>query len=183
MNLRQRAITLLLATIAIASPADPAVADDNPGKSEAQRIVDSIQFHDPENPDLEALQKADIATRGLPRDPLGFVDWMKAIREGAITPRASLDGRGSMNVLDRDVILKNTKEMPWVRFPHQSHTLWLDCSNCHPAPFVAQAGANRIAMADIFRGKFCGMCHDRVAFVTFFSCMRCHSVPQPAAAQ
>jgi hypothetical protein len=36
-------------------------------------------------------------------------------------------------------------------------------------------------MADIFRGQYCGMCHDRVAFITFFSCMRCHSVPQPAA--
>jgi len=79
------------------------------------------------------------------------------------------------------VILKNTKEMPWVRFPHSSHTLWLDCSNCHPAPFVAKAGANTIMMADIFRGKYCGMCHDRVAFVTFFSCARCHSVPQPTA--
>lgn len=30
-------------------------------------------------------------------------------------------------------------------------------------------------MNDIFRGRYCGMCHDRVAFVTYFSCERCHS--------
>jgi c(7)-type cytochrome triheme protein len=75
--------------------------------------------------------------------------------------------------------MKNTKEMPFVRFPHYAHTLWLDCSNCHPAPFEPRSGSTSITMADIFRGKYCGMCHDRVAFITFFSCQRCHSVPQP----
>jgi hypothetical protein len=33
-------------------------------------------------------------------------------------------------------------------------------------------------MINIFRGQYCGKCHDRVAFVTFFSCYRCHSQPQ-----
>jgi c(7)-type cytochrome triheme protein len=82
-----------------------------------------------------------------------------------------------MNVLDLDVVMKNTKEMPYVRFPHQSHTLWLDCSNCHPVPFVPKSGANPVSMNEIFRGQYCGMCHDRVAFITFFSCDRCHSIP------
>lgn len=165
---------------AVAPVETSSTADSSENTSEARAAIDALSLYDPENPDLATMQRADLATKDLPKDSLGFTDWMKALRSGTINPRASVDGKGAMNVLDKDVILRNTKEMPWVRFPHLSHTMWLDCSNCHPSPFVAQAGANRIAMADIFRGKFCGMCHDRIAFVTFFSCMRCHSVPQTA---
>lgn len=103
---------------------------------------------------------------------------MKALNEGLIKPRSKLSGGETMEVLDLDVIMRNTKEMPFVKFPHRSHTLWLACANCHPDPFPAKAGATAIRMADIFRGQFCGKCHDRVAFITFFSCVRCHSVPQ-----
>lgn len=164
-------------------PAPPAPVrsesdDQAESGAEARAALDAIMLYDQDNPDLPAMQRADVATKDMPRDPMGFVDWMRALRENRISPRTSLDGKGSMKILDKDVILKNTKEMPWVRFPHLSHTMWLDCTNCHPSPFADKAGATRITMADIFRGKFCGMCHDRVAFVTFFSCMRCHSVPQ-----
>lgn len=148
----------------------------------ARRTIERESFYDPANPDLANLQRMDEATRGMPYDANGFPDWMRALREGSINPRTSLKGQGKMEVLDLDVIMKNTREMPNVRFPHKPHTQWLDCSNCHPAPFKPQAGANEIRMADIFRGNFCGMCHDKVAFITFFSCSRCHSVPQGSAA-
>lgn len=144
----------------------------------ARRAIDLNDFYDPTNPDLKLLQRNNEATRNLPHDAVGFPDWMRALREGAINPRAGVRGTESMDVLDLDIVMRNTKEMPYVRFPHRSHTLWLACSNCHPTPFNPVAGANPISMADIFRGRFCGMCHDRVAFVTFFSCDRCHSVPQ-----
>lgn len=145
----------------------------------AQRALPLIEFHDPANPGLRLLQRYDEAIRDLPMDSNGFPDWMKALNERKIQPRSGLKPEDRMEILDLDVVMKNTKEMPNVRFPHRSHTLWLACSNCHPQPFQAKAGGNSIAMADIFRGQFCGMCHDRVAFVTFFSCYRCHSVPQP----
>jgi c(7)-type cytochrome triheme protein len=138
-------------------------------------------FYDPDNPDLHLLQKANQALAGFPLDGKGFVDWMRALREGLIQPRASLKPGSQENILDLDVILRNTKEMPYVRFPHRSHTLWLDCQNCHPDPFVLNGERNRIQMADILRGKFCGKCHDRVAFITWMSCNRCHSVPQNTA--
>ena len=77
--------------------------------------------------------------------------------------------------------MRNTKEMPFVKFPHRSHTEWLACANCHPDPFPTKAGSSEIRMANIFRGQFCGKCHDRVAFVTFFSYQHCHSQPQKAA--
>ena len=143
----------------------------------AEEIPEQNKFYDPENPDYQKLQKANESLVGFPLDKKGYVDWMGAIRSGFITPRADLKGSNTMQVLDLDVILKNTKEMPWVKFPHKSHTMWLACTNCHDKPFIPKAGANAISMTKIFQGQFCGMCHDRVAFITFFSCERCHSVP------
>lgn len=146
----------------------------------SRRSVKASEFYDPANPDLIKLQRHDEAAELLPKDAIGFPDWMRALREGTIQPKAGLAPGATMNILDLDVIMKNTKEMPNVRFPHKPHTMWLDCSNCHPYPFEARAGSTQIVMADIFRGKYCGMCHDRVAFITFFSCQRCHSVPRTA---
>ena len=148
----------------------------------ARQTVERVDFYDPANPDYKTLQRHNDATRTLPKDNVGFPDWMQALLKGDISPRSGLTGKEKMEVLDLDVIMRNTKEMPNVRFPHRSHTLWLACSNCHPAPFSPVTGSNKIQMADIFRGQFCGMCHDRVAFVTFYSCSRCHSVPQTTGA-
>lgn len=144
----------------------------------ARRALSLNPIHDESNPDYPRLQKIDDATRLLKRDAIGFPDWMAALRSGAIAPRAGLSEKETMTVLDLDVLMRNTREMPQVVFPHRAHTQWLDCANCHPAPFVAQAGANPVSMSEIFRGKYCGMCHDRVAFITFFSCERCHSGPR-----
>lgn len=155
------------------APAAPAVRG-----SEEQR--DQNRYYDLANPDFRALQKANEALTGFPVDRQGNVDWMAALANGRIKPLADLRGQSEIQPLDLDVVMTNTKEMPYVRFPHRSHTLWLDCSNCHPAIFEPKAGANRITMADIFRGRYCGVCHDRVAFVTFFSCDRCHAVPRSA---
>lgn len=145
----------------------------------ARQSLGKSEFYDPKNPDLKQLQNYDEAVAKLPLDANGFPDWMRALREAKIQPRAGLQPNATMNIIDLDVVMKNTKEMPFVRFPHYAHTLWLDCSNCHPVPFDAKSGSTSITMADVFRGKYCGMCHDRVAFITFFSCQRCHSVPQP----
>lgn len=134
-------------------------------------------YYDPANPAFAQLQKADEALAGFPVDNYGKVDWMAALRAGLITPRANVDGTRRVEVLDMDIIMKNTRQMPYVLFPHRAHTQWLDCSNCHPAIFESKAGAHQITMNDIFRGQYCGKCHDRVAFITYFSCERCHRVP------
>jgi c(7)-type cytochrome triheme protein len=146
------------------------------GRSAEERLEQN-KFYDPANPDYRRLQKADEALTGFPLDKKGNIDWMKAIRSGTITPRADLSNSKPMQVLDLDIILKNTKEMPYVKFPHNSHTQWLDCSNCHNKIFEPKAGANPISMNKIFQGQYCGVCHDRVAFLTYFSCERCHSIP------
>src|SRR6185369_14050441 len=91
----------------------------------AEEIPEQNKFYDPENPDYQKLQKANESLVGFPLDKKGYVDWMGAIRSGFITPRADLKGSNKMEVLELDVILKNTKDMPYVKFPHKSHTLWL----------------------------------------------------------
>ncbi len=138
-------------------------------------------FYDADNPGLAHLQRASEATARFPRDRLGNVDWVRTLADGHVAPRASLDGRGPAGrTLDSAILLTDTRDMPYVRFPHREHAAWLDCENCHPAPFVAEAGANPITMTAILAGDYCGVCHDRVAFSTF-ACERCHSVPNPAA--
>lgn len=192
-----RLVTLLLFSSALgvavaglkAAPNVPPVEDARAAVSEApvpemhpaRVALERNRIYDESNPDFLRLQRIDDATRYMKRDVLGFPDWMAALRSGTIAPRAGLSPADKMNVLDLDITMRNTKEMPYVRFPHQSHTVWLDCSNCHPVPFLPKAGANPVSMSEIFRGRYCGMCHDRVAFITFFSCDRCHSVPQGAS--
>lgn len=160
--------------------AEPQKAAAPPATRSAQEQQGQNQFYDPDNPDLHKLQKANEALAGFPVDKKGGIDWMSALRAGTIVPHADLSGSKKMEVLDLDVILKNTKEMPHVKFPHNSHTQWLACGNCHDKIFVPKAGANDISMEKIFKGQYCGVCHDRVSFITYFSCERCHSVPHGA---
>lgn len=145
------------------------------------RSAQDDPIHDPANPALGQLQPAAAALAALPQAKRGGVDWARAVRDGAIAPRADLEGRAKPTLLTLDVILKNTKDMPHVRFPHLAHTQWLACANCHDQLFVPKAGANQISMDKIFRGQYCGACHGRVAFVTHLNCERCHSIPHSGA--
>ena len=133
-------------------------------------------IHDPESMALETLQDPEEALRPLPRSTNGSVDWVTALRTGTIEPRATVDGNGPpMAELDFTIVMAQTREMPYVRFPHKAHTEWLDCSNCHPAIFVPRVGANPVSMGAILRGEYCGRCHGRVAF-SVDECERCHNV-------
>lgn len=133
-------------------------------------------IHDPDNPGIEFLQNPAQSLSAIPEGRWGEVDWMQALNKKTIQPRADIHGSEQMNVLELDIIMKNTKTMPYVRFPHNSHTRWLACINCHPDVFVAKKGANNIKMNDIFRGRFCGTCHGKVSFSSYI-CQRCHSIP------
>ncbi len=135
-------------------------------------------LHDPESPAIGVLQEPAEALSKLPPDPAGNqVDWIKAIEDGVIQPRTGLHSREPMRMRDDFILLENTGEMPMVRFPHRSHTLWLDCKNCHEKYFVSRAGANPINMYKILQGEYCGRCHGAVAF-PLTECKRCHSVPR-----
>lgn len=134
--------------------------------------------HDPRSPAIGVLQEPREALAGLPSDTVGNqVRWVQALDEGFIQPRSNIQPETRVNLRLSEVLLKNTGEMPMVRFPHRPHTAWLDCSNCHDQLFAQKAGATRINMMLILQGEKCGLCHGAVAF-PLTECLRCHSVPR-----
>jgi c(7)-type cytochrome triheme protein len=153
----------------------PAAATSRPGDPGA----DQDRYYDASAPGYARLQKAHEALAGFPVDRGGFVDWVAALAAGRISPRADLAGLRAPAPHDLDVVMRNTKDMPWVRFPHRAHSLWLDCASCHSAGFDRKADAAPVTMESIFRGKDCGVCHGKVAFPAWHQCERCHSVARP----
>lgn len=135
--------------------------------------------HDPASPAVKLLQEPREALAGMPKDAVGNrVDWIRALEQGLIAPRASVLPGTEVRVLNLDVLLPRTGEMPMVLFPHRQHTEWLDCSNCHEQMFQYKAGSTKnMNMFAILQGEYCGRCHGAVAF-PLTECRRCHSVPR-----
>jgi c(7)-type cytochrome triheme protein len=134
--------------------------------------------HDAASPAIGQLQEPSEALSTLPPDHAGnMVRWMQALDQGHITPRSQILPGTQVNLRTTDVLLKNTGEMPMVRFPHRQHTAWLDCSNCHDKLFEREAGKTKLNMFLILAGEKCGLCHGAVAF-PLTECLRCHSVPR-----
>ena len=133
--------------------------------------------HDPANPSIKLLQEPAEALAKMPPDVVGNrVRWVKALEQGLIAPRTNIMPDTKIRVLDLDVVMPRTSEMPMVRFPHKQHTEWLDCSNCHEHLFKSKAGATKqLNMFQILQGEYCGLCHGAVAF-PLTECKRCHSV-------
>jgi len=48
------------------------------------------------------------------------------------------------------------------------------CNNCHTKPFKMQKGANKITMAEINAGNFCGKCHNGETAFKATECAKCH---------
>lgn len=175
-------ITIDAAAVASAVNAGMSMSHASSGKvRSATAMPGQDELYDPSNPDYSKLQKANESLAGFTLDKKEYVNWMSVLKANLISPRADLTGKGKMEILDQDIIMKATRSMPYVKFPHKSHTMWLACSNCHDQIFVKKIGANKIDMTKIFRGQYCGVCHDKVAFSMFFSCETCHSVPQNGA--
>ncbi len=128
-----------------------------------------------------------LAETNLPLDKYKLVDWVKIIREGVIDPRWSLDTDADPSdefMFDAQILFETkSKFMDNVIFPHQIHTWWLSCDICHEtvggAIFQQEAGTNRVRMATMVGGQWCGRCHNRVAF-PLADCKRCHNSPKTA---
>lgn len=145
------------------------------------KTLEKDDIHDPQNPALKVMQQPAAALRILPPDTAGNqVSWVKALRDGYIKPRTNLYETTEVRILDSNILMKRTAEMPYVLFPHRPHTEWLDCSNCHEKLFKSQAGATPVNMFAILQGEYCGRCHGAVSF-PLTECARCHSVPQKSA--
>ena len=170
--------------------AAPAAAQDGANKfnrlmkssieSNASPMTDGI--HDAGNAGTAALQPPKEAFGELPKGNSGNkVDWVKALRNGAVFPRVDKDGtKAPKQTMDMDIIREVKGSMPDVVYPHLAHTEWLDCAQCHPKIFVPKKGGNPISMAAILMGQYCGVCHGKVAFPVS-ECSKCHSKSKPNA--
>lgn len=111
----------------------------------------------------------------FPKDRMGNVDWVAAASAGLLKPRPGIDpATPDITPMPLDVHLDPGIPMMRVTFPHEAHTYWLRCDNCHPAIFEMRAGAAPITMQSIFQGEHCGRCHGKVAFAPATGCPRCH---------
>jgi c(7)-type cytochrome triheme protein len=139
-------------------------------------------IHDPKNDGTHELQAPRSAFDALPRSNAGNrINWVAALEEKRIAPRWDrADPKASGLVLDFNIVREVKGSMPDVVYPHKQHTEWLDCSNCHPAIFIPQKGANQISMASILLGEKCGVCHGKVAFPVS-ECRLCHSKKKDTA--
>jgi c(7)-type cytochrome triheme protein len=137
-------------------------------------------IHDPTSQGTQILQPPRESFGSLPKSKSGNrVDWVKALEKGMIAPRFDLvDADKQPVVMDLNIVREVKGSMPDVVYPHKQHTEWLDCSNCHPAIFKPQKGANPMSMANILLGKQCGVCHGKVAFPVG-ECRKCHSRKKP----
>ena len=144
------------------------------GKRNPAPAEDGI--HDPSNDGTIALMAPLAAYGPLPKSLAGNrVNWVKALEEGKINPRWDRANPAEAPVvIDLNIVREVKGSMPDVVYPHKQHTEWLDCSNCHPAIFIPQKGANAISMAAILLGEKCGVGHGKVAFPVS-ECRLCHS--------
>ena len=141
-------------------------------------------IHDPESPGTLLLQAPRVAFNSLTKAKSGNrVDWVKALGGGEISPRYErLNDDAKPVVMDLNIVREVKGSMPDVVYPHKQHPEWLDCSNCHPAIFIPQKGANQISMASILLGQKCGVCHGKVAFPVS-ECRKCHSKQKAVATE
>jgi c(7)-type cytochrome triheme protein len=144
------------------------------GKRNPSPMEDGI--HDPTIDSTRALLPPQTAYADLPKSQAGNrINWVEALNSGKINPRWDRsDPKAEPVVMDLNIVREVKGSMPDVVYPHKQHTQWLDCSNCHPAIFIPQKGANAISMAAILLGEKCGVCHGKVAFPVS-ECRLCHS--------
>ncbi len=59
-------------------------------------------------------------------------------------------------------------------FSHQVHTVMFDCSTCHPSIFKFRKGGSGMKMDTIYKGQYCGSCHNGQMAFGSMECKRCH---------
>lgn len=121
-------------------------------------------------------------TEKLPKERFGNgINWEKAEDEGLIKPIGYLPGvsikRPPLKIQKDFPLEPKVEGMPQIVFSHKKHTVWNGCEVCHPEIFSGvKKGLTKYSMLEIFDGKFCGVCHGKVAF-PLLDCQRCHAKP------
>jgi c(7)-type cytochrome triheme protein len=119
-------------------------------------------------------------TSMFPKERFGNgIDWEKAEATGVIKPIDFIEGvsikRPALAIQKDMSIDAKLAGMPSIIFSHKKHTVWNGCELCHPEIFIGvKKGTTKYSMVEIFEGKYCGVCHGKVAFPTI-DCQRCHT--------
>lgn len=78
-----------------------------------------------------------------------------------------------------DVVINNYADAAGMRpvvFPHWFHRIRFRCKVCHAdIGFKFKAGGNKITMAKIIDGQYCGACHNGEVAWSVENCEMCHS--------
>ncbi|HLB01658.1 MAG TPA: c(7)-type cytochrome triheme domain-containing protein [Nitrospiria bacterium] len=158
-----------------ATPETQALSPPLPGIEAGE---DLTTLPEPGLPFAKQNRNPELILKDLPRDAAGNIDWVKALKDGIIHPKGTLEpGKPEIPPFPLDVEIPAVGAMPNVIFPHFPHTMWLECGNCHPNIFTMRKGSNPMSMVKIVNGEFCGRCHGRVAF-PLSNCNRCHVKPK-----
>lgn len=108
-----------------------------------------------------------------------------ANRKSCFTCHAKKDGTAfySCNLCHKDKpaikatfypdTLNYKTKMQNVYFHHESHAVFA-CNLCHPNPFAMKKGKTDMNMAEMMKGKTCGMCHNGTKAFSVNNCSRCH---------
>jgi len=123
-------------------------------------------------PPIESVTTWEEARELLPKDFMGQPDWVAALNEGVIMPRALEPADRDAEVFQLDFFLKGANAMFDAYFPHSTHLKFTGCDSCHPTVFKYRD--NDMSMAAINQGQYCGACHGKVAFAAT-ACKRCHT--------
>jgi c(7)-type cytochrome triheme protein len=158
-----------------------AAAAQSAAQAAARAGESAVAEEEGERPEIEAILDWAQASEMLPKDDIDEVDWMAALRDGVIKPRAALSGPGNpdANIFKFDFYFAGPDPESDAFFPHSAHTEWLTCESCHPAIFryrelgLAESEDHGIIMDQLYEGEYCGKCHGTVAFAVD-SCSRCH---------
>lgn len=118
----------------------------------------------------------------MPKERFGnSIDWEKAETTGLIKPIDFIEGvsfkRRPLKVQKDFNLGTKVTGMPEIIYSHNKHVVWNGCEVCHPEIFIGvKKGATKYSMVEIFNGKYCGVCHGKVAF-PMLDCQRCHTKP------
>lgn len=131
-------------------------------------------------PGLEAKFRTFAAK--LPRERYGNeINWEKAESAGQIKLIDFIEGvsiaKPPLADMKDFTIGSKTEGVQDIIFSHKKHTKWNGCEVCHPDIFIGvKRGTDKYSMVELFEGKYCGACHDFVAFPQL-DCQRCHNNP------
>ncbi len=133
-------------------------------------------------PNLKKESDFETFAEKMPKERYGNgINWEQAEQTGLIKPVDFIEGvsiKKAPLATQKDFALVSKIEgIPDIIFSHKKHTIWNGCEVCHPEIFIGmKKGADKYTMVDLFQGKYCGVCHDTVAFPQT-DCQRCHAKP------